>query len=180
MRTSLLFLFSLATAAASSALAKTDNDDWFLAFNVQGYHSGEETYTLCLYNTSEWASPLVINNKTELYFYDVEAYFDATVGSNTTLESSSVRELEFTIFHEAAIEQRDMDGTPAPGFSWAQNGTMQFDYDGFYGWVKCDNYTVLPESDVGYIANDLYWATAPIKDLPSYCEEVTFSKYVDN
>ncbi|KAH8688950.1 hypothetical protein BGW36DRAFT_442051 [Talaromyces proteolyticus] len=129
MRTSSLSLFSLAAAAASPALAannntyaKTDNDDWFLTFNVQGYHSGEETYTLCLYNTSEWASPLVINNKTELYFYDVETYFDATIGLNTTLESSTVRELEFTIFHEAIMEKRDMGGTPAPGFRSSRIG----------------------------------------------------------
>ncbi|QKX63869.1 uncharacterized protein TRUGW13939_11040 [Talaromyces rugulosus] len=187
MRTYLLPLFSLAASALAQnygTYVKTDNEDWYLALYPDDSNSEFINYVFCVYNSSVDPIVVSITDKKELYFPDFLFYFDSTDGSDTTLGGFSARQFQHKSSDKeeeeaAAIEKRHElkgDDNSTSGFSWTANGTLKFDYDGFYGWVKCDNFTV-PHEGIAFGANNLYWAMEPIKDMPSYCEEVTLSEY---
>ncbi|QKX61136.1 uncharacterized protein TRUGW13939_08283 [Talaromyces rugulosus] len=175
MRTSILSLFSL-VAAASPALATNDthlkigNGNWFLGFDFQRGEPGFQ-YTLTLHNAADGANPVSINNNTELVFHYneyVDIGFSVLAAYNTTLGSTSVT-------GDILSDGGNGDPWPSstPGFSWGKTGSLQFDYDGFYGWIKCDAFM-----EGGFPGTkSIYWAASPIKNLPSHCEEVTLSKY---
>lgn len=119
MRTSLLSLVSLA-AAASPALAasnktyvKTDKGNWFLGFdNEPDSPEPLQTWTFSLFNETRWSSRASINNQTQLHFDDVSTLyfgldFDASLGSNSTLGSSTnVRQFYTHIIATATAKKK--------------------------------------------------------------------------
>lgn len=186
MRTYLLLLFSLAAFALAQnpgTAVKTANKNWYLALYADDSTPGFINYVMCLYNSYTDAMDVIITKKKELYFEYYLFYFDIADGPDTTLGGFSARQFQYKSYDKkeeaAAVEKRHElkgDNNSTSGFSWTANKTLNFDYDGFYGWVKCDNFTV-PHKGIAFKANNLYWAMEPIKDMPSYCEEVTLIQH---
>lgn len=168
----------LSFAAAVSAKVLHDNITATYAITDGGWYMGVDqkdiggNFTLCVENkTGEATEGVDVDSKTTALIlndlFTPPMHFNAEKGINMTLGSTSVRQFTSDFSHW---------DTPTPGFSWSENMTLQWDYDGFYGWVQCANSTLLPPTLYDYNVQGLYWATSPIKDLPSYCGEVTFNR----
>ena len=162
--TSVVLATAVASAVARSTYLKSSDGDWIGFVQVEGPGNGV-TMSFFDHFDQVYVSPVSIDdtklNLGDAYF---RIYLPAYGPKNLT---------GFAIDYE-----HPEDAPPnAKGFSWAQNGTLEFSNPDFHGWVHCQG-GKFDGSDGGR-ANytSFYLATQPITSLPKNCTQVDLVKY---